>query len=209
MIEYGLLTFASLFAIVNPVGAIPAFMVMTANESVASRKYIAKVASVTCLVVLAAFALLGPLIFKIFGITLPAFQMAGGIVLFLSSIDMLRARRTRLQETHEERDQGSLKEDIAITPLAIPMLSGPGAISTVIVLSGQAQTFPRQIILYVSILLASAATYGVLRFAASSAQRLNRIVMNIITRLMGLLLTAIAVQFIASALPGILPKNPW
>ena len=206
MIEYAFLTFGSLFAIINPVGAIPAFLAMTANETIESRKYIAKVACATCLGVLAAFALLGPLIFKIFGITLPAFKMAGGVVLFLVSIDMLRARRTRLQETQEDRAQAYQQEDIAITPLAIPMLSGPGAISTIIVLSGQAQTLPRHIALYAALALAAAATYGVLRFGASSAQRLNRILMNIITRLMGLLLTAIAVQFMASALPKLLVR---
>ncbi|MBI4063724.1 MAG: NAAT family transporter [Elusimicrobia bacterium] len=201
MIEYSLLTFGSLFAIIDPVAAIPAFLAMTFSDTKAARLRMAKIACVTCMLVLIAFAYVGQFIFKIFGISLAAFQIAGGIVLLLVAIDMLRAKRSAVQETEEEKQAGTEKTDIAITPLAIPMLSGPGAISSVIVLSAQAEGLEKKIILTLAIAGVSLASYFILRIGATGAKWLNRITMNIITRLMGLLLAAIAVQFIGQALP--------
>ncbi|MBI4369137.1 MAG: NAAT family transporter [Elusimicrobia bacterium] len=204
MLEYTLLTISTLFAIINPVAAIPAFLAMTFSDSHEARLRMARVACITCSGVLIAFAFLGRFIFKIFGISIYAFQIAGGIVLLLVAMDMLRAKRSAIQETEEEKIQATEKTDIAITPLAIPMLSGPGAISTVIVLSSQAEGWPKQILLIASIFAASAASFGVLRLGVRGATWLNQIAMNIITRLMGLLLAAIAVQFIGQALPQLL-----
>ena len=201
MLEYWFLTFGALFAIINPVATIPAFLAMTPGDSRQARKRIAKIACATCMFVLIGFAFLGRYIFKIFGISMPAFQTAGGIVLLMVAMDMLRARRSAVQETAEENQEALEKTDVAITPLAIPMLSGPGAISTVTVLSAQAISIEKQIILLAAILLASSASYGVLRLGITGAKWLNKIAMNIITRLMGLLLAATAVEFIGSALP--------
>ncbi len=200
MIEYALLTFGSLFAIVDPVAAVPAFLAMTARDSVEQRRQMARTACITSGLVLGVFAALGPTIFRFFGITLPAFQIAGGLILLLSSLDMLRAKRSPLKETAEETEEGASKEDIAITPLAVPMLSGPGAISTAIVLAGQAAGWAYHLVFYTCIALVSAASYALLYWAASGAKRLSPIFLNIMTRLMGLLLAAIAVQFILSAL---------
>lgn len=200
MLEYALLTFASLFAIVDPFAAIPAFLAMTAQDTVAQRRRIAQTASCTCAAVMMVFAAIGPAIFRTFGITLPAFQIAGGLILLLSALDMLRAKRSPLQETAEETEEGRSKQDIAITPLAIPMLSGPGAITTAIVLAEKAHGWGHRAIFYLCIAAVAYSTYWILDAAASGAKKLGPTVLNIITRLMGLLLAAIGVQFILTAL---------
>lgn len=201
MLEYALLTFTSIFAIVDPFAAIPAFLAMTATDSDASRARMARMACIVCWLVMTVMAALGPSIFKLFGITLPAFQIAGGMILLLSSLDMLRAKRSPLNETPEETEEGTRKDDIAITPLAIPMLSGPGAITTAIVLGGKASDWPHRAIFYATIALVATLTYWILILAAKGARRLNSAtILNIMTRLMGILLAAIGVQFILSAL---------
>lgn len=200
MLEYAFLTFGSLFAIVDPFAAIPAFLAMTARDTAEQRRCMARTACLTCGIVMTAFAALGPAIFRMFGITLPAFQIAGGLILLLSALDMLRAKRSALKETAEETEEGMAKDDIAITPLAIPMLSGPGAITTAIVLSGHADSWARRAVFYGSIAAVAALSYAILTLAVSGARKLSPTILNIITRLMGLLLAAIGVQFILSAL---------
>jgi multiple antibiotic resistance protein len=150
--------------------------------------------------VLVFFAATGPEIFRLLGITLPAFQIAGGLVLLLSALDMLRAKRSAFKETAEETEAGIAKQDVAITPLAIPMLSGPGAITTSIVLSSKADTWLHHCVIYICIAAVLWATYLILVAAGSGAKRLSPIALNIMTRLMGLLLAAIGVQFIISAI---------
>lgn len=200
MTEYALLTFGSLFAIVDPFAAIPAFLAMTSRDSVDARRRMALTASMTAGCVMVLFAAVGPSLFKLFGITMPAFQIAGGLILLLSALDMLRAQRSPLKETPEETEAGTQKEDIAITPLAIPMLAGPGALTTAIVLANKAQGAAELAIFYGSIALVAVITYIVLWLAAAGAKRLSPIALNIMGRLMGLLLAAIGVQFIMTAL---------
>lgn len=200
MLEYAFLTFGSLFAIVDPFAAIPTFLAMTEDDTPAQRRRMARTACLTCAGVMTVFALLGPSIFKLFGITLAAFQLAGGLVLLLSALDMLRAQKSALRETPEEAEEGRGKDDIAITPLAVPMLAGPGAITTSIVLAGKADTLAHKGIFFVCIAAVALISYYALTLAASGASRISSTLMNIITRLMGLLLAAIGVQFILSAL---------
>ena len=200
MMEYAFLTFGSLFAIVDPFAAIPTFLAMTARDTPKQRRRMARTACITCAGVMAAFAALGPTIFKLFGITLPAFQIAGGLVLLLSSLDMIRAQKSPMRETPEEFAEGMSKDDIAITPLAVPLLAGPGAITTSIVLAGRAASVPQTAIFYVTIACVALLSYWVLTLAAASAKKLSPTILNIITRLMGLLLAAIGVQLILSAL---------
>lgn len=200
MIEYAFLTFGSLFAIVDPFAAVPPFLAMTANDTSEQRRRIARTACATCAGVMGLFAALGPTIFKLFGITLPAFQIAGGLVLLLSSLDMIRAQKSPMKETPEEFAEGMSKDDIAITPLAVPLLAGPGAITTSIVLSGRAANYEQKAIFYVLIALVAFISYWTLTLAADSAKKLSPTILNIITRLMGLLLAAIGVQLILSAL---------
>jgi len=200
VIEYAFLTFGSLFAIVDPFAAVPTFLAMTARDTAEQRRRMARTACITCAAVMGAFALMGPAIFRLFGITLPAFQIAGGLVLLLSSLDMIRAQKSPLKETPEEFAEGMSKDDIAITPLAVPLLAGPGAITTSIVLGGKAANLEQKAIFYVLIALVALISYWTLTLAADSAKKLSPTILNIITRLMGLLLAAIGVQLILSAL---------
>jgi multiple antibiotic resistance protein len=206
LIEYSLLAASSLFVIVDPFAVIPAFIAMTPNDTPAERARMAKIACLVVAGVLLVFGFAGKWIFQFLGITMPAFQIAASIVLLLVALDMLRAQRSRVQETREETAAGAEKTDIAVTPLAIPMLSGPGAISTVILLQSEAKTVWYSLALCGCILLVALATYGVLRMAAQGAKVLNPIALRIGTRVMGLLLAAIAVQFMLNAVKTLVPR---
>jgi len=198
--EYILLAVGSLFVIIDPLALVPLFLAMTPRDTPAQRMRTAGLACTVAAGVLIAFALIGQWIFKFLGITLPAFQMAGSVVLFLIALDMLRARRSPVQETAAETEEGLARTDIAIAPLGIPMLAGPGAISTIILLQGKAAGWHQQGALLVCILVVCAASYIILRLSAHGAQWLSPLAMRITTRLMGLLLTAIAFQFFLNAL---------
>jgi multiple antibiotic resistance protein len=202
-VEYALMAGSSLFAIINPIAAVPAFLAMTPHDNAKDRLHMAQRACMTCAAVLGLFAVVGKLLFKIFGISLPSFQIAGGLILLVISIDSIRARRSPVQETAEETEAGVSKEDVSITPLAIPMLSGPGAITTIIVLETRAVGLLQHALLYATLAAVCAASYLVFRVAVHGARRINPIVMNITTRLMGLILVATAIEFIIGALRAI------
>jgi multiple antibiotic resistance protein len=198
--EYILLAGGSLFAIIDPVATAPVFLAMTSNDSEKHRLRTARLACGTTAAVLVGFALAGTVIFKIFGITMAAFQIAASVILLIIALDMLRVQRSRVQQTHEEAQAGAEKDDIAITPLAIPMLAGPGAISTVILLQHEAKTVAQQVALPGCIVAVSAATYVIFRLAVRGAHRLSPIAMSIAVRIMGLLLSAVAIQFMLNGI---------
>ena len=200
LLAYILLASSSLFVIVDPLAAVPAFIAMTPANTPADRIRMARLASFVMAGVLLTFAFAGQWIFRFLGITMAAFEIAASIVLLLVALDMLRAQRSRVLETREETAAGMEKLDIAVTPLAIPMLSGPGAISTVIVLQSQAQNFSQSVGLCLSIVAVSAATYAILRFSARGMHWLSPIALSIAFRIMGLLLAAIAVQFMINGI---------
>jgi len=197
-----LFAFSSLFVIVDPVAAVPAFVAMTSHDTVAQRLRMARVACLAMVGLLTGFALVGQTLFNLLGITLPAIQVAGALVLLLVALDMLRAQRSAVQETAEETAAGSRKEDIAITPLAVPMLAGPAAISTVILLEAQAATWAHRGMLLACLVLVGLASYIIFALGATGAKWLSPIADRIITRLMGLLLAALAVQFLFNGLKG-------
>lgn len=198
--EYTLLAFGSLFAIMDPVTLVPVFVTMTARESRASQVRTARLACVVAAGVLGLFVLSGQWIFKLLGVTIPAFQIAGSVLLFLIALDMLYAKRTGARESAEEVEAGAAKEDIAITPLAVPMLAGPGAISAVLILRGQAQGLTQHAALLGCIGMVCLLGYFILRFAVLGAHRISPLFFKLTTRLMGLLLAAVAVQFALNAL---------
>ncbi len=200
LLEYVLLAASLLFVIIDPIATIPAFLAMTPTDTPAQRVKMARFACLVAAGVLVAFALFGKFIFSLLGITIPAFQMAGSIILLLVALDMLRARRSTVKETQEEKDAGAIKEDIAVTPLAVPMLAGPGAISTVILLHNRAADFPQQVALVVCILTICALSFLIFAFAVKGTRWVNPIMLRLVERLMGLLLAAIAIQFFLNAL---------
>ncbi|MEQ1562254.1 MAG: MarC family protein [Nitrospiraceae bacterium] len=200
--EYAILSFSSLFVIVDPIATVPAFLAMTARDSIGHRLHMARTACLVAVGILMGFALIGQRFFTLLGITLPAIQVAGALVLLLVALDMLRAQRSPVQETAAETAEGTTKDDIAITPLAVPMLAGPAAISTVILLEAQAVSWAQRGMLLACVVLVGLASYITLAIGASSAKWMSPIVEKIITRLMGLVLAALAVQFLFNGLKG-------
>src|SRR6516165_6755433 len=136
IVRFSVLALSSIFFLVDPFAAIPSFIAITESADTARRKRMARKAAMTCFIVLTTFALAGQLIFRMFGITLPAFEVAGGLILLLIGLDMLQAKRSPTQEATGDTEEASHKEDAGIVPLGIPMLAGPGAISSVMVLVG-------------------------------------------------------------------------
>jgi len=200
--EYALFSFGSLFIIIDPIAAVPAFLAMTARESVGDRLRTARTACIVAVGIIAGFGFMGPSLFRILGITMPAFQIAAALVLLLVALDMLRAQRSPVQETAEETAEGLTKDDVAITPLAMPMLAGPGALSTMILLNTQAPSWTHRSILYGCLAAVGVASYLTFNIAGRGAHWLSPIAIKIITRLMGLLLAAVAIQFIFNAIKG-------
>lgn len=201
ILNYILLSSASLFVIIDPIAMAPAFLAMTPGESPAERTRMARLACTVAAGVLIFFVIFGEGLFKLLGISLPAFKIAGSIVLLLIALDMLRAQNSTVQVTAEETAAGLAKDDIAITPLGIPMLAGPGAMTTSVLLRSEAPDISHLAALILCIIGVCVVSYYVFRLAAHGAEKvLSPIAMKIVIRLMGLLLAALAIQF---ALDGI------
>jgi len=196
ILQFSLVSLSSIFFIVDPLATIPAFLVMTSEDGEEKRRRAARQAAWTCFLVLTLFSLAGTLIFKLFGITLPAFKIAGGLILFLVAMDMLQARRSGTQEVTEERLEGASKDEVGVTPLGIPMLAGPGAISTVMVLVGQSRHWYQAALVFTAVAVTAVASYMILAGANRARRFLGETGIRILMRLMGLVLTAIAVQFV-------------
>ena len=196
MMQELLLVFTSVLFIVDPFAVVPSFLAMTARDTPATRRVLARRGAWTTAVTLTLFALAGSLIFTVFGITIGAFKIAGGVLMGLNALDMVQARRSQQKETPAETKEGIEKEDIGILPLGIPMLAGPGAISTVMVLAVASKTTVTTVALYIAIVLTAYVSFLTLAAASHVERRLGQTGMRILTRLMGLVLCAIAAQFI-------------
>jgi len=203
LLQFSFVALTSVFFLVDPIAAIPTFLAMTGDQDRLARRHMAKRAAWTCLVVLTGFAAAGKLIFRLFGITLPAFKIAGGVILLLIGLDMLRARRSPTKETPGEAAEGAEKEDVGIIPLGVPMLAGPGAISTVMVLIGGMPDWWYGIPVVLAIVAVSLASYLILAGADGVRHYLGETGIQILTRMMGLMLTAIAIQFMLNGLADV------
>jgi multiple antibiotic resistance protein len=200
ILEFALLAVTSVFFLVDPFAVIPMFLAITVDSPETERRQMARRSAWTCAIVLSVFAVAGSLIFKMFGITLPAFKIAGGIILLQIGMDMLQARPSGTKATPEETEEGAAKADASIIPLGMPMLAGPGAISTVMVLVGESHTVWQHAVVYATIILTSIISYLILAGADRVRRYLGETGIRILTRLMGLLLVALAVQFVANGL---------
>jgi multiple antibiotic resistance protein len=198
VLEFALLAATSIFFLVDPFAVIPLFLAITSDSPHEEKKQMARRAAYTCAIVLVAFAIAGSLIFKMFGITLPAFKIAGGIILLKIGLDMLEGHQSKA--TPEETQEGTEKSDASIIPLGMPMLAGPGAISTVMVLVGEAHTVWQHGVIYATILATAFVSYMILAGADRVGRYLGETGIRILMRLMGLLLVALAVQFVANGL---------
>lgn len=200
LLEYTLFAFSSLFVIIDPIATVPVFLAMTPLDSVEKRIRTARLACSIAAGVLLVFAFLGHWILRLLGITLPAVQMAASVVLLLIALDMLRARRSRVKETQEETVAGADKDDIAVTPLAVPLLAGPGAMSTAVLLHNRADTVAKLMSLAAVIIVIAGVAFCIFAIGARGAKWLGPIALKLIERMMGLLLAAIAFQFLLNAL---------
>lgn len=186
----------SLLTILTPFSVLPIYVTLTARMPDAKRRQALRKTLVTVLITLLFFQWTGLYVFRVLGIELPSFQIAGGLIIASIAWSMLHANPSRIQTTHTEDEEGLEKEDFSIVPLAIPMLSGPGAITTVILLSQQQKHLQGDLSLTVLIVVSTALLYPVFRLAHPLFKRLGVTGTRILTRIMGMLLLAIAVEFI-------------
>ena len=202
LVRFSVLALSSIFFLVDPFAAIGSFLAITEGGDAARRKRMARKGALTCFIVLTSFAVGGQLLFRLFGITLPAFEIAGGLILMLIGLDMLQAKRSATQEAKGDTEEASHKEDAGIVPLGLPMLAGPGAISTVMVLVGQTAGLWRWEMgaILGSIALTSLASYWVLAGAGRVLKVLGETGIRVLVRVMGLLLVALAMQYFVNGL---------
>ena len=200
LVSFTLVAFGSLFSIVDPFAAVPIFLALVGTQPPQAQARTALRASATCFVVLATFALAGGLIFNFFGITLPAFKITGGVLLFGVGFEMMRAQRSATRGTRAEAREAETKDDVGVIPLGLPLLSGPGAIATVIVFVGKTHDIGQRVGLFVAIGAVSAISFLTLRSSALVARVLGETGINIVERVMGLILAAVATQLMIDGL---------
>jgi multiple antibiotic resistance protein len=201
---FGLLAFTAFFTIINPLGTMPIFMSMTASLSKKRRKQTAKKATIVAFLTVIAFAFSGQVLFNFFGISVNSFRIVGGIIFFMMGWDMLQARLGNFKHTKDEDQIDAYVEDISITPLAIPMICGPGAITNAIILMEDANGYQQKIVLVSIIALVLFLTYLVLIGASKITEKLGSTGNKVMMRLMGLIVMVIAVEFFFSGLKPIL-----
>lgn len=197
--------FVGLLAIINPFGAIPLFISMTVDESARQRRKTINLVAVGVTIILLVALFFGELLLQFFGITIDSFRIGGGILVLLMAIAMLHAKTSLIRQTDEEACESIDKESVAIVPLAMPLLAGPGAISTVILAAHKSSGVAHYLIIALGIVVLSLVVWGVLRLSPWIAGHIGATGINIFTRIMGLILTAIAVEFIATGIKGMFP----
>lgn len=204
LLSFGLLAFTSFFTLINPLGTMPIFMTMTSTLDDAERTRTAKKATIVGFITILAFAFSGQLLFKFFGISINSLRIVGGVIFFIMGLDMLNARlvHTKIKSSEVK----AYVNDISITPLAIPMICGPGAITNAIVLMEDARTFTYKIILIAAISLVILLTYIILYSSSRILKALGETGNNVMMRIMGLIVMVIAVEFFFSGLRPIVAE---
>ena len=198
-LRFALAALSAVFVVVDPLGAIPIFATITGGDSLARRRTVARRAATATFLVLAVFAAAGSAVFQLLGVTLGGFKVSGGLLLVLMSVDMMRARPSPTRSTALERSESRERDDVAIVPLAIPMLAGPGAIATVMVLMSRTGGRPVRIAaVFAAILVVCVASWLLLRGAAKAERFISGTMVRVLERVMGLVLAAVGVEFIAS-----------
>jgi multiple antibiotic resistance protein len=193
--------FATAFTIIDPVGMIPLTITVTAASTGRERSAIVDRAILVATGVIFVMAIVGKVVLNSLGITLPAFTIAGGILLFLISIDMLFARKTGAKQTDEEEREGAESGNPAVFPLAVPMIAGPGTIATVLVLVSIAHGDRYELaIVFAAYASAIAVTWLCMRLSAQMLRLIGTTGIHVVTRLFGILLSALAIQFVINGL---------
>ncbi len=198
-------SFVAILAIVNPIGIVPIFLALTTGETPAERKHTAHISAYSVATILLMSAFAGEAILAFFGLGLPSFRVGGGILVLLMAISMLQAKQSRLRQSPSEAEYAEEKDNVAVVPLAMPLMAGPGAISLAIIHGHQAISMPQKIILALSILSVALVVLISLHLAKPIGKALGVTGLNIATRIMGLILASIGVQMIALGLIKLLP----
>ncbi|KVV46127.1 hypothetical protein WK81_08465 [Burkholderia ubonensis] len=198
-------SFISLLALINPVGAVPFFLSLTAQQTDDERRRTIRIASVSVFCVITVTTLLGQQIIDFFGISVGSLEVGGGIIMLLMAISMLNAQAGNTRSTPEERHEAERKDNIAVVPLAIPLLTGPGSISTVIIYAAHSRHWYDRVGLVAIGAVLACLCFFAMRLAEPIANWIGRTGINIATRLMGLMLSALAVEFIVNGLRALLP----
>ena len=194
---YFVYVFSSVFVIVNPIEASMVYVSLTAGMNPLEKSHIYRRATLVAFIIAILFALAGDLVLRLFGITIDSLSVAGGILLFLVAMDMLRGVHQQKKVTDLELKDANHREDISVFPLATPLLTGPGAITTVVVLMGSAGSIAEKAIVILGVSLTYTATLFVLRFSDYIDRVLGVTGIMVLTRVMGLILGAVAVNFVA------------
>ena len=196
----------ALLAIVDPFASIPVFLGTTSGYTRAERRSVTQIVAITVFCVLALSALIGTQVLQFFGISIPSFLIAGGILLLLMAIAMLQARESGIRQTPDEAEEASEKDAVAVVPLAIPLLAGPGAISTMIIATHQSQSLMHHLLLLIPAAIIAIAVWATFAAATRISDRLGKTGMNIITRVMGLIIAAIGVEYIYRGMIEFFPR---
>jgi len=201
---FAILIFTSFFTLINPLGTMPIFMSMTSSLDEKRKKQTAKKASLVAFFTIVAFSFSGQILFNFFGISINSFRIVGGVIFFAMGWDMLQARLGHMKHSDDEGKIDAYVEDISITPLAIPMICGPGAITNSIILMEESKTVPEKIILISVIFIVLLLTYFILIGASKITHRIGETGNKVMMRLMGLIVMVIAVEFFFSGLKPII-----
>lgn len=198
ILAFGLLSFTSFFTLINPLGTMPIFLTMTADLDQEHRTNTAKKASIVSFMTIIVFAFIGQLLFKFFGISVHSFRIVGGVIFFIMGMDMLQARLGNVKV--KDTEIKTYVNDISITPLAIPMICGPGALTNAIVMMEDANSIGKIVVLVISVLLVMLLTFFILYSSSKIIKFLGETGINVMMRLMGLIVMVIAVEFFFAGL---------
>ena len=198
ILEFAIMAFASLFTMMNPLGVIPVYISLTSHLTPKAAKKVAYKAVFTGLITIVLFAIAGKFIFDFFAITIHSLRIVGGIIFFIAGYDMLQARLNRTKSNEEEH--GDANKDIAISPLGIPLITGPGAITVAIVLYNDAADISLKIILFAVILFLMSIVLASLLGGRQVMKFLGENGNKVLMRIMGLIVMVIAVEFLFSGL---------
>jgi len=207
-LEFAAISLSLIFFIVDPLGTAPIFLAITEGQTARERNRTALRASVVTFLILMVFAFVGEWILRLLRVTISSFQIAGGILIFTIALSMLQARRSRAKSTPQEEHEKQEGEDVAIFPLAIPMLSGPAAITTVMVLINLSTSPWHRVLVILAITLTGLFCYLILRASGRLLNLLGQTGINVLTRLMGLLLAVISVQFVIDGIKAAFLGSP-
>ena len=197
--------FVAMIVIVNPIGIMPVFVAMTVTQSDSQRKAITRIASITVAAALLISAMLGERVLEVFGISLASFKVAGAILILLNALAMMQAMPARDKQTPEEAIEAEEKASIAVVPLAIPLLAGPGAMSTMIIYASEKKAVLHLLAVCAVAVCVALTTWLALRVATRIGRRMSTTTLNVATRIMGLLLAALAVEIFAGGIVELIP----